>query len=122
MISNDLVDMDKTLSSPFFFDFLKNIDVDSVLDLRDSHLFDTQWMIDFNRLKNESYNQEDLDFINILREKSFKLSFEVIKNHEIASRISDDIEIIAKDILQRSHGDWPAKYLWESYKNKKFPD
>ncbi|OSN10546.1 hypothetical protein AU512_08150 [Lonsdalea iberica] len=121
MVSSDLIDMDNMLSSPSFFDFLEKLDVDNALNLRDSNPFDSEWMNNFNRLEKESFNKDDLDFIDILREKPFKSSFGIINDHEIASRILDDIEIIAKDILMGNTNGWPAKYLWRSYKNKKFP-
>ncbi|ACZ76343.1 conserved hypothetical protein [Dickeya parazeae Ech586] len=121
MINSNLIDMENVLSSPSFFDFLKNLDVDNALDSRDSKTFDSEWMNNFNRLEKEVFSKDDLDFIDILREKSFKLSFKIIKESEIASRISDDIEIIAKDILKGNTNGWPINYLWQSYKNGKFP-
>ncbi|WP_033569056.1 hypothetical protein [Dickeya undicola] len=121
MINSNLIDMENVLSSPSFFDFLKNLDVDNALDSRDSKTFDSEWMNNFNRLEKEVFSKDDLDFIDILREKSFKLSFKIIKEPEISSRISDDIEIIAKDILKGNANGWPINYLWQSYKNGKFP-
>lgn len=121
MIDNYLLNVEKMLYSPSFFDFLKKIDIDSVLDSRDYKTFDYEWMANFKRLENDTFSKGDLDFIDKLREKSFNLSFMVVNDAEISSRISDDIEIIAKDILNRNDSGWPVRYLWQSYKNGVFP-
>ncbi|WP_246494576.1 hypothetical protein [Brenneria izadpanahii] len=90
MAMNKLNDLYTKISAPSFFNFLKSLEIDTSLDIRDEDLFDSQWMDDFNRLENKSINKDDLDIINKIREYAFKESFKVIGNDEISARISDD--------------------------------
>lgn len=78
-------------------------------------------MKEFNSLKNEGFDAGDIERINSLREKAFKLSFRVINNSEISSRISDDFELIAKSVVVGKDNSWAISYLWSSYKGGKFP-
>ncbi|MGL5681068.1 MAG: hypothetical protein ACRDC2_16025 [Plesiomonas shigelloides] len=117
----DLKALDDSLSTPRFFDFLKSINADDALDLRDSEPFDSLWMDCFNKITKEEISQDNIFIINQLREKSFKLSFHICHNAEISSRISDDIELIAKTMVSKSNDDWAITVLWENYRNGKFP-
>lgn len=121
MENNIIICIDNELSNPCFFDFLKKISIDDVLDSRESDPFDTPWMESFNRLEVITFSKEDVEFIDKLREKSFKKSFRVINNPEISSRISDDIELIAKDMIIGNVNEWPVTNLWASYKKGEFP-
>lgn len=121
MSNNKLAEVENFLSSASVFDFLKTLDADSALDSRDEPEFDDAWMKEFNSLKNESFDADDIEYINSLREKAFKLSFRVINNSEISSRISDDFELIAKSVVIGKDNNWAISYLWSSYKGGKFP-
>lgn len=121
MKNNILIYIDSELSNPCFFDFLKKISIDDVLDSRDADPFDALWVGNFNRLEAITFSKEDVEFINRLREKSFKNSFRVINDSEISSRISDDIELIAKDMIIGNVNEWPVTNLWASYKKGEFP-
>ncbi|MFL7890341.1 hypothetical protein [Enterobacter pseudoroggenkampii] len=121
MSNNKLAEVENFLSSASVFDFLKTLDADSALDSRDEPEFDDAWMKEFNSLKNESFDADDIENINSLREKAFKLSFRVINNSEISSRISDDFELIAKSVVVGKDNNWAISYLWSSYKGGKFP-
>ena len=121
MSNNKLAEVENFLSSASVFDFLKTLDADSALDSRDEPEFDDTWMKEFNSLKNESFDAGDIELINSLREKAFKLSFRVINNSEISSRISDDFELIAKSVIVGKDNSWAISYLWSSYKGGKFP-
>lgn len=121
MSNNKLAEVENFLSSASVFDFLKTLDADSALDSRDEPEFDDAWMKEFNSLKNESFDADDIEYINSLREKAFKLSFRVINNSEISSRISDDFELIAKSVVVGKDNNWAISYLWSSYKGGKFP-
>ncbi|EJQ0795175.1 hypothetical protein NYD82_004332, partial [Cronobacter sakazakii] len=68
-----------------------------------------------------SFDASDIAQIDSLREKAFKLSFRVINDSEIASRISDDIELIAKNIIIGKEDSWAVSTLWAAYKSGKFP-
>lgn len=121
MIDNKLIEIDNFLSTPSFFDFLKSLNADSALNLRDKPDFDNCWMKEFNSLANENIQNDDIEFIDSLREKAFKNSFRVINNSEISSRISDDLELISKSLVVGKENCWSVTYLWSSYKNGIFP-
>ncbi|MCU6192781.1 hypothetical protein [Enterobacter sichuanensis] len=121
MNNNKLAEVENFLSSASVFDFLKTLDADSALDSRDEPEFDDTWMKEFNSLKNESFDAGDIELINSLREKAFKLSFRVINNSEISSRKSDGFELIAKSVIVGKDNSWAISYLWSSYKGGKFP-
>ena len=121
MRNKSLIDIESYLSDKSSFDFLKSLNAEDALDLRDEPSFDEQWMKTFNVLENEKISDVQKSIVNTLREKAFKQSFRVLNNSEISSRISDDIEIIAKSFIFGKIDNWAIKYLWESYKNKEFP-
>lgn len=121
MINKNLSEIENWLSTPSIFDFLKSLNVDSALDSRDEPEFDDCWMKEFNSLENENIQDDDLAHINSLREKAFKLSFRIINDSEISSRISDDIELISKSVVAGKNDNWAISYLWSSYKKEKFP-
>lgn len=121
MSNNKLAEIENFLSSASVFDFLKALDADSALDSRDESEFDDAWMKEFNSLENESFDADDIEHINSLREKAFKLSFRVINDSEISSRISDDFELITKSVILGKDSSWVISYLWSSYKSGKFP-
>ncbi|EAA7021871.1 hypothetical protein ACT7V1_001931 [Salmonella enterica subsp. enterica] len=121
MINKKLAEIENWLSTPAVFDFLKSLNVDSALDSRDEPEFDDCWMKEFSSLKNESIQDNDLAYINSLREKAFKLSFRVINDSEISSRISDDIELISKSFIFGKDNSWAISYLWSAYKKGIFP-
>jgi len=121
MVKNELNDLLAKISGSMFFDFLKKLDIDESLDARDEDPFDSQWMDNFNRLEKSHFDPNDLDLINKIRECVFKQSFKVVGSDEISGRISDDFEIIAKDIALNQIDKWPVSYLWKSYQNGIFP-
>lgn len=121
MAKNELNDLLAKISGSSFFDFLKKLDIDESLDARDEDPFDSQWMDNFNRLEKSHFDTNDLDLINKIRECVFKQSFKVVGSDEISGRISDDFEIIAKDIALNQVDKWPVSYLWKSYQSGLFP-
>ncbi|MBD2806960.1 hypothetical protein ID855_20275 [Xenorhabdus sp. ZM] len=121
-MGNDLlIKMKKDIYSVGFFDFLIKVNVDDIFDIRDGKLFDDLWIESFNRLKEISIPNDVQCNIDELRELSFKLSFEIIGVPDISSIISDDIELIAKDIILGTKNSWPVNYLWELYREGVFP-
>ncbi|MCL2410628.1 MAG: hypothetical protein FWC97_03195 [Treponema sp.] len=122
MINNKLIEIDNYLSNPHFFDFLKSLEIDNALDLRDESEFDDCWMNEFNSLKNEVFQADDIKFIDSLREKAFKNSYPATGGSELSAYISDDIEIIAKSFVAGKENSWAITYLWSSYKNGRFPN
>ena len=121
MKNKNLIDIDKYLSVLDNFNFLRLLDADSSLDSRDEYEFDEQWMVVFNSLENVPLKESEKLFIDMLREKAFKQSFNIIRNAEVSSRISDDFEMIAKSFISGNESNWAVTYLWASYVNNKFP-
>ncbi|EOC1306689.1 hypothetical protein QMW88_21850 [Cronobacter dublinensis] len=121
MTNQKLNEIEKFLAKPDVFDFLKALYVDEALDSRDEPEFDKSWMGNFNLLKGENFDASDIAQIDSLREKAFKLSFRALNDSEVASRISDDIELIAKNIIIGKEDSWAVSYLWTTYKNGAFP-
>lgn len=123
MKNSHLLEMDTLLSKSNFFDFLQGLDSDEALDSRDEDPFDSAWMDDFNAVEAEKgkLSKDDLSFIDTLRELSFKSAFRASGDSEISARVSDDIELIAKNFLLHKEDSWSIQTLWQSYKNQKFP-
>lgn len=121
MINSKLVEVDDKLSDSSFFNFLQCLNVDEALDLRDDPKFDTLWMNEFNKLENESLSVTERLNVDTLREKAFKNSFKVINDSEISARISDDIELIAKNFILGKKDSWAINYLWDCYLKGVFP-
>lgn len=115
-----LIEIEKYLSTPVFFDYLKSIDSDAVLNSRDEAEFDNKWMGEFNSLKGECFNNDDIKSIDYLREEAFKISFRVINNAELSSSISDDIEIISKSLILGKSDSWAVTCLWSTYINSEY--
>ncbi|WP_028455661.1 hypothetical protein [Chitinilyticum litopenaei] len=122
MINSNLIEIDNYLSTPSFFDFLKSLDTESALDSRDDPNFDKRWMTEFSALTSAKIQDEDVQFIDSLREKAFKLSFRASNSTELAAYISDDIELISKSYATGQETCWPITHLWTYYKNGKFPE
>jgi hypothetical protein len=60
MNNKNLIEIDDYLSVLTKFDFLKLLDVDNALDLRDEPKFDNQWMNVFNSLKMYSFKMDEI--------------------------------------------------------------
>jgi hypothetical protein len=121
MMNNKLSEIENWLFTPSVFDFLKSVDIDSALDSRDETNFDSCWMKEFDFLESVNIQNEDMAYINYLREKAFKFSFRVINNAEISSHVSDDVELISKSFVIGKNDSWAILYLWSFYKEGKFP-
>ncbi|EOH6075083.1 hypothetical protein ACMAVI_003462 [Burkholderia cenocepacia] len=121
MVNKILIDIDVEISRSDFFDFLSGLDFDDMLDKRDAIQFDDLWMQAFDDIDGFFLSAGDEKFLNSVREKAFKLSFRASGNLDIAGRVSDDVELIAKSMLAEKVDSWPVKVLWDSYKKGDFP-
>jgi len=121
MVHSGLIEIDNTLSRPSFFAFLSALPLDEMLGFRDAFLFDSRWVEEFNKLINISVDDENIKFINELREKSFKYAFRATANGEISGLISDDIELIGRNIVVGNRSAWPETCLWFTYLRGEFP-
>ncbi|ESS40206.1 hypothetical protein P355_2958 [Burkholderia cenocepacia KC-01] len=121
MVNKILIDIDVEISRSNFFDFLSALDFDDMLDKRDAIQFDDLWMQAFDDVDGFFLSAGDEKFLSSVREKAFKLSFRASGNLDIAGRVSDDVELIAKSMLAEKVDSWPVKVLWDSYKKGDFP-
>ena len=90
---------EKLLSATIFL----GCDLDEILDVRDSESFEKDWLQCFKKIKNKleksPLTKPQIDLIDKLREVSFMAVSNATKQHEIASYISDDFELISKAAL-----------------------
>ncbi|KVM68089.1 hypothetical protein WJ61_25220 [Burkholderia ubonensis] len=121
MVDQILIDIDSEISKPGFFDFLSGLDADDTLDMRDAKPFDDLWMQAFNDVDGLAISVDDKKFLDSIREKAFKLSFRASGNSDIAGRVSDDVELIAKSMLAGKPDSWSVRALWDTYKRGAFP-
>ena len=120
MVNKILIDIDVEISRSNFFDFLSGLDFDDMLDKRDAIHFDDLWMRAFDEVDGFFLSADDEKFLGSVREKAFKLSFHASGNLDIAGRVFDDVELIAKSMLAEKVDSWPVKVLWDSYKKGDF--
>lgn len=121
MANKFLIDIDAEISKPGFFDFLSGLDTDAALDKRDGDPFDGLWMQAFNDVDNVAISADEKKFLDSIREKVFKISFRASGSSDVAGRVSDDIELIAKSMLAGMADSWSIKVLWDAYKRGSFP-
>ncbi|MBY8609641.1 hypothetical protein K7N18_33000 [Burkholderia arboris] len=121
MTNAHLLELDAALSAPGFFDFLGDVDGDTVLDRRDAEPFDTQWMAAFDAIDGDPAAAIDKPSVDALREKAFRLAFRASGHAGVAACVSDDIELIARSRLSGRPGSWPEHILWGAYKGGRFP-
>ena len=86
------------LSDQCFVD--KNLDL--ILDKRDGKPFDQDWIASYKRIEAiwSDYEASDelIDLIEEIRKESFLAASRATSQHEIASYISDDFDLISKYI------------------------
>ncbi len=114
MANKILTDIDVQISAPGYFDFLSGLEVDAALDRRDAKAFDERWMQWYREASSLKLAADDLALLDSIREKAFKFSFRTCRNSEIAGRVSDDVELIAKTMLAGTSEAWPLKTLWDA--------
>lgn len=70
--------------------------MDELLDMRDDKVFDGEWIKRYNELNNNNFTDVEKKEINVIREKSFLMAYSISESSDIASCVSDDMEIICK--------------------------
>jgi hypothetical protein len=118
-----LLEMHALLAKPGFFAFLRGLDRDEALDARDRASFDGAWTHDFTAVEAERgrISREDLRFLDGVREVAFKRAFRASNDAEIAARVADDIDLVAKSFLLHRDDSWSVWVLWSCYRNREFP-
>ena len=100
--------------------FFENNDVDELLDMRDEMEFDSEWMRVYNFLNEMSIRECEKNKINDIREKTFLMAYTLSNSSDIASCVSDDLEIICKAYILEYNDDW-LNSLIMSYARGEFP-
>lgn len=97
---------------------------DAMLDLHDQKAFDAEWVrVDKGVKQHEAKQQlseEDKNAIDELREATFKKTYQVTGNGELASYVSDDFDLIARALLVDYNDIW-LDALWAQYQTGNFP-
>ncbi|HVF84767.1 MAG TPA: hypothetical protein VM821_02210 [Abditibacteriaceae bacterium] len=111
-------------------DLLNNVAASSedeqnaMLDNRDRKPFDPEWVRVDQAVKqletNQQLSNEDKAAINELRETTFKKTYRVVENGELAGYVSDDFDLIARALIVDYHDAW-LDALWMQYQTGNFP-
>lgn len=109
---------------------LKNIAASSedeqnaMLDKRDQKPFDSDWVKTNKAVKQleakQQLSDEDKTTIDELREATFKKTYQVTSNEELAGYVSDDFDLIARALVVDYYDEWLFA-LWTQYQNGDFP-
>lgn len=123
MKDSRLLEMQALLSKPDYFAFLRDLDSDAALDARDQAPFDGAWTDDFTAVeaKTGEFSREDQGFLDALREMAFKGAFRASNDAEIAARVADDIDLVARSFLLDREDSWSVRVLWRCYRDREFP-
>jgi len=93
---------------------------DLMLTLREDVAFDSEWVraqgiVDCGKLATK-----DRDFVNAIREFTFKRAYDLTSNPDLSACVSDDFELIASAMALDIADPW-INGLWDSYKKGYFP-
>ncbi|MEE9338015.1 MAG: hypothetical protein V3U87_08050 [Methylococcaceae bacterium] len=115
-VLSQLLRKDKLITEGTFL----NLDYDEILDERDSDPFDSDWMSVSDEIEKIFIDEEVIDELSIIQELSFKKTYDLTQNGELASYVSDDFELIAKALSIESHNLWISSLL-DVYCSGRFP-
>lgn len=104
----------------FNIDYLQNINIDEVLDLRDDPIFDEKWIKVYEELTNISLSDDDRIQIDEIRKAVYKKVYEITEHGDLAAYISDDFELICKAYICNYEDAWLAS-MASVYANTKIP-
>ena len=100
-------------------------DHDTILDDRDSDAgFEAQWMRCFNQIEDQwraaEVKHELITLIESVRRESFLAVSHATTQHEIASYVSDDFDLIVRGAVLGMNDDF-LNSLWEAYNRNEIP-
>lgn len=106
-------------------DYYSENDNNAALDARDSdRLFENAYIEASKRVeaawKSSRIDKKRRDLVEHIRENGFMAVTDVTSNHEIASYVSDDLEVIAQAAIL-GLSDPILEWLWASYDKGEFP-
>lgn len=96
----------------------------AMLDNRDRKPFDPEWVRVDKAVKqlelDQQLSDEDKTAIDELRETTFKRTYQVVVNGELAGYVSDDFDLIARALVVDYRDAW-LDALWAKYQTGDFP-
>ena len=103
---------------------LRKLDIDGILDNRDTSEFANEWMRvqdEIERIKEgENFNTENKDNSSYIRQEVAGIVYELAGGIELAEEIGDDFELIAESRLVGYSDQWLDKLI-SCYKNSTIP-
>ena len=106
-------------------DYYTSLDCDAAVEAREnSQEFDVAWMQAFTAV-NQSWKDAPLEpklvqLVDDIRREGFLAVSRATKQHEIASYVSDDLELIIKSKLLGLNNPL-VDHLWHDYEHNRFP-
>ena len=106
-------------------DVIQTLDHDSILDARDGDAeFEAQWKRCYDEIETKwptaNVNKESAALVDDIRRESFLTVSRATTQHEIASYVSDDFDIIVRGSLVGLDDDF-LNSLWEAYNRNEIP-
>ncbi|MEZ6047094.1 MAG: hypothetical protein R3C11_16235 [Planctomycetaceae bacterium] len=102
-------------------DMFDQLDLESVLAMRDSTEFEVDWLRVYDITKNQNnLSSEEKRKINLLRETTFKRVYEITANPELSGYVSDDFGLIGSALFLNINDPW-LNSLWQEYYLGNFP-
>lgn len=98
----------------------QNCDIDTLLDLREEEVFDSEWIRVFQQLEKFEISSTEKQLIDTIREKSFLQTYHLLESSDIAACVSDDFELICKAYLSGFDDTWLNSVIM-SYVSYSFP-
>ncbi len=92
---------------------------DAVLDRRDAPPFDAKWMRTYEAVEGLDVAM-DAHALECLREEAYRSALSTTGNGEIAARVADDLELLARAFSAGYEDPW-LRLLWECYQAGRFP-
>ncbi len=112
-----LVEKSQILNGEMF----AGIDLDSILDVRDTEPFDSRWITAYKEVEAVwKDSKPSLEEVEYLRKLVFVTVSNLTKHHEISSYVSDDFELIGKSI-PLGHENELIKLMHDNYVSGKLP-
>ena len=99
-------------------------DIDFILDSRDTDAFDSEWIRNYNIIKEKEDKRlsimENKEIIKSICEIAYKMTYEATQSSDLASYISDDYGLIAEALIIDYKDDW-VNALAKEYVEERIP-
>ena len=105
-------------------DMFQRDDLDDILDTRDQREFEQPWLACSKQIEQrwaeETPGAATIELIDEIRKQSFLVVSRATRQHEMASYVSDDFELICKALALESNDPYAADLL-KCYQNQELP-